>query len=167
MSSADYPISEGWTPSYAIKGASDLVWSSGWVTNNGSFHTVVIPASSTAVLTEGRYEFTRIWTGSGTYSGYRYTDILDPLVVVPNPATATAGDRVSFAETNLAAVQAAITARLAGDEPEEYAIGGRSVRKMTIDQLQRLRAALQTEVWRERNPTAANPKSYVRFTAAT
>ena len=113
--SSDYPVSEGWALSYVITGVRSLVWSTGYVTNNGTTHTVVIPPAATLPLTAGRYEVTRIWTGSSTYAGIRYDEALPPLTVVADPVTAADGSRVTFAETNLAAVEAAITARLAGD----------------------------------------------------
>jgi hypothetical protein len=144
--SATYPVSEGWTLSYSLNGVSRLTWSAGWVAADGA--TITIPATSTAVIKAGRYELTRVWTGSGTYSGQVFTEPLDALTVTANPATVAAGVAVSFAETNLAAVKAAITARLAGDQPVEYSIGGRSVVKMSLLELQQVRVSLEAELRR-------------------
>jgi hypothetical protein len=161
--SAAYPVSEGWALSYVIAGVRSLVWSTGYVANDGTTHTITIPPAATLPLLTGRYEITRVWTGSGTYSGVRYTEALPALTVLPDPATVQDGDRVTFAETNLAAVEAALTARLAGDQPEEYSIGGRSVKKISIPELRSMRTALQAELWKARNPGVVRQRS-VRFT---
>lgn len=163
ISSSTYSASEGWTLSYAIAGASTLLWSSGYATTSGETRTVVIPSTETAKFAAGRYEVTRIWTGSGTYAGRVYVEPCDPLTVAANPTLAAPGDRISFAEANLAAVEKAITARLAGDQPEEYTIGGRSVRKIDLKQLYALRGSLSAELWRLRNPGRAFRSMGVRF----
>lgn len=158
-----YPISEGWALSYAVVGAGKLLWDDAWVTDDGATHTVTVPYTATAALAAGRYEITRIWTGSSTYAGRVDLEPCPPLTVAPDPTTAAPGDRVLFAEANLAAVEKAITARLAGDQPEEYTIGGRSVRKIDLKQLQAMRGALSAEVWRLRNPGRAFRSMGVRF----
>jgi hypothetical protein len=150
--------------SYAIAGKSALVWNSGWVTNDGSTFTVIVPFATTGALEAGRYEVTRIWTGSGTYSGVKYFERLDPLTIMPDASTAMPGDRTTFAEINLAYVEAAISARLSGDEPEEYTIGGRSVRKMTLADLKAMRATLQNELFRLRHPGTGYASLAVTFT---
>lgn len=143
---------------------SILVWDAAYISNDGSTYTVAIPYTVTAPLTPGRYEFVRVWTGAGSYAGKRYVEALDPLTVTADLTQAAPGDRVAFAETNLANVEAAITARLAGDEPEEYAIGGRSVRKMTIQDLYSLRSQLVSELWSLKNPGVGHRSLAVQFT---
>lgn len=164
VSSAAYPISEGWVLSYRMAGSAVLAWSTSWISNDGTTHTVAIPYTTTAGLTPGRYEFSRVWVGAGTYSGQRFLEALDPLTVQADPTSAAPGERVAFAEAALAAVEAALTARFAGDEPEEYTIGNRSVRKMSLVDLQRTRAQLQTELWRLKNPGVGYRSLAVRFT---
>lgn len=163
VSSSTYTAAEGWALSYAILGTSKLSWDAGYVTTSSETRTVVIPATATAVFAAGRYEVTRIWTGSGTYAGRVDLEPCDPLTVAANPTLAAPGDRISFAEANLAAVEKAITARLAGDQPEEYTIGGRSVRKIDLKQLQAMRGSLSAELWRLRNPGRAFRSTAVRF----
>lgn len=160
LSSGTYPVSEGWTLSYALNGVSRLTWSSAWLAADGE--TVTIPATTTATIAAGTYELTRIWTGSGTYAGRRDTEACPALQVLPDPATVVAGERVSFVEANLQAVEAAITARVAGDQPQEYTIGNRSVVKMTLGELLALRAKLRAELWALRNP-GQRPALRVRF----
>lgn len=161
-SSSTYPVSEGWALSYVFAGASTLPWSTGYVTDDGATHTVTIPATVTALLSAGRYEVTRKWTGSATYADRIDLEALAPLAVAVNPLLVAPGDRVTFAEANLAAVEAAITARLAGDQPEEYAIGGRSVRKIDLKELRAMRTSLQSELWKARNPGVVR-QHVVRF----
>jgi hypothetical protein len=144
--SGTYPVSEGWTLSYSLNGVSKLTWSAGWVAADGQ--TVTIPAASTAVLKAGRYEFTRIFTGSGLFAGQRYTETLPSLSITADPATQAPGAAVATAETNLVAVEAAIARRVAGDEPVEYTIGGRSVTKMSMKELMQLRAMFLAEIRR-------------------
>ena len=164
-SSADYPLTEGWTLSYAIRGLSAPAWDATWAVASSNTTTVTIPSAITVALAPGRYELTRIWTGSGTYAGRRDTEACAPLTVVADPAGAGPGDRQTFAEKGLAAVEAAITARLAGDEPSEYSIGDRSVKRMTLADLYAARARLRLEVWRERHPGQSAPSALVRFGA--
>lgn len=151
ISSTVYSTGEGWVLSYALVGVATLVWSAGYVTSSGDTRTIVLPADATQYLPDGRYECTRIWTGTGDHAGERYTETLPAITVLPDPAQQVAGDRVAFAERNLGHVETAITARLAGDQPEEYQIGGRSVRRMALAELLRLRRDLQGELWRLRH----------------
>lgn len=162
--SGTYPASEGWALSYAVNGASTLLWSAGYVTDDGTTYTVTLPASATATLVAGVHELTRIWTGSGSYAGEVYREALPPVTVVADPSTQGPGDRLAFAEQNLAYVEAAITARLKGDVPQEYQIGGRSVTKMSLADLRSMRRDLRAEVWQLRNPGQAFRSTYVRFT---
>lgn len=166
MSSGIYPISEGWTLSYAIRGLAALAWSTSWISNDGSSFTIVIPPASTLPLKEGSYEFTRIWAGSGSYAGQTFYEQLPTLTVQADPVTAIAGARVPMVEQAYTAVKAAYYARLAGDEPEEYTIGGRSVRKMSISDLWKQLCILASRVTRLRNGGEL-PGYQVRFTTPT
>lgn len=162
-SSPDFPVSEGWTLSYVIAGVSVLTWDASWVTDDGTEYTVEVPSTATAVLSPGRYEVTRVWTGTSTYAGQRFTETEAPLTVLADPGAVAPGDRVAFAETNLAAVQAAITARLAGDQPEEYTIGNRSVKRMSLAELYAMRTKLQDELRALRAPATPRRTIAVRF----
>ena len=166
VASTTYPVSEGWTLSYVIAGVRTLAWSAGYVASSGETRTVTIPTTATAPLLPGRYEVTRVWTGSGAYSGQRFDEALPPLVVAGDPAAASPGSQVTFAEANLAHVERAITARLCGDQPEEYEIGGRSVTRMSLPELKKTRATLQAELWRLRNPGKSGRTVYVQPTVA-
>lgn len=159
-----YTVALGFTLAYRLAGASTLAWDARYVTTSGDTHTVTIPASATALLTPGRYELTALYTGSGAYAGQRFSEACPPVTVRPDPTQQAPGDRLAFAERNLAAVEAALTARLAGDQPEEYTIGNRSVRRMTTTELMRLREQLKAEVRSLRRPTMPRQTIGVRFT---
>jgi len=160
MSSSTYP-SDTYTLSYAIRGRDALVWSAAWAVDTDGVWAVTIPAATTALITAGAYEITRVWTNGAVV----YLEQLPTLTVAPNPLTAAPGDRVAFAEANLAAVEKAITARLAGDQPEEYMIGGRSVKRMTLLDLKKTRRELQDEVFRLRSGGQTR-RRLIRFTQA-
>lgn len=160
LSSAVYPAAD-YTLSYAIAGTSLVDWDAAWAVNSSGTWQVTIPAAITATLDAGRYEFTRVWTDGAVV----YLESIPPLTVAPNPLTVAPGDRVAFAEKNLAAVESAITARLAGDQPEEYMIGGRSVKRMSLLDLKRTRRELQDELFRAKYPGQSR-RRLIRFTQA-
>lgn len=132
-----YPISKGWALSYSVQGVAALPWSASFVSNDGNVHTVEIPASTTAALEPGLYEFSRHYTGSGSYSGERYTERLSTLELVANPATAEAGSRQHFYEKMLAAVRTKIEARISADM-SSYSLKEQEVQREALNELHRL-----------------------------
>lgn len=161
ITSATYPLSEGWALSYTFPGPSAFTWSAGWATDDGATTTITIPAATTAILTGGTYRPVRIWTGSGAYNGeVRYEEV-GAIVVQDNP-TRQSGV-LSASERNLNAIVCALEARYRGDVPEEYTIGGRSVKKMSIEDLERQRTRYQAEVNALRSPTST--RRVLRFVA--
>lgn len=160
-----YQLSEGWTLSYALAGASVLDWDSSWVAASGNVSTITVPATTTADLTPGSYEFSRIWTGSGTYAGRVHSVVLSRLTILPNPQTRAAGEGQTHAERTLAVLEAALEGRLT-DDIESYQIGGRAVSKIPVAELMTLRAKYRLEVWRGRHPGQAYPTAAVRFVRA-
>lgn len=159
MSHPDFPAADSWVLSYAIRGPDAPAWDASWLTTSGAEHTITIPAATTALLTAGRYELTRVWTLSGVI----HHQPVPPLTVQANPVTAAAGERVSHAERTLAVIEAALEGRLS-DDIQFYMIAGRQVQKIPIDELRKLRAAYRLEVYRARNPGRAYPSVAVRFT---
>lgn len=164
-SDPDFPLTEGWALSYALAGAAVLAWTAGWGSASGNVTTVTIPAATTTDLTAGSYEFTRIWTGSGTYAGRVHTVALPRLTILANPQTRAAGDGQTHAERTLAVLEAALEGRLT-DDIEQYQIGGRAVSKIPVRELVALRATYRLEVWRQRHPGQAYPSAVVRFVGA-
>lgn len=145
ITDSTYPVAEGFSLSYAVLGASKLTWDAAWVSSSVSTHTVTIPATATADLAAGRYEITRIWTGSAGTAGQVYTTKLAPLTVEPNPATAGAGDRQTWEERHLAVVEAVLSGRIT-DDIAMYQIGGRTVSKLPLQELLTLRSSLRQAI---------------------
>jgi hypothetical protein len=137
-----YPAAEGWALSYAINGVDKLAWSASYLSSSGDTHTITIAASATAVLPAGTYELTRIWTGSSGTAGQVFTIRVGNLVVLPNPATAAAGDRQSWEERTLVVVEAVLSGKVTADM-QMYQIGGRTVSKLPLQELLNLRSSLR------------------------
>lgn len=140
-----------------------LPWDASYVDTSAGTFAVTIPATATANLPAGRYRWTAIVTGGGGYNGQRFTPESGVLTVTADPSQQGAGDAQTFAEKNLAAVEAVLDGRITADV-EAYQIGGRSVTAIPIGQLMALRARLRDEVWRERNPGQPLPGVKVAFT---
>jgi hypothetical protein len=158
----DFLISDGWALSYGINGPKHVVWNPAWVTNDGSIFTVTIPPATTTALTLGTYELIAILTGSGSYAGQRVSIKLPPIIVLPDPALAVDGSRVSHAATVLPIIEAALSGRLSADM-QRYMIAGREVTKIPIAELRQLRAQYRRELWRENHPTRSAPMRKVIF----
>lgn len=94
-------------------------------------------------------------TASGQQQVYDITGDELVLIVEPSAASSAAGAFQSFEEKELAWVEAAITARNSGTyspDIDAYHIAGRSVSKMSITELMRLRGMLRSVVWRMQHP---------------
>lgn len=163
---SDYAPTDGsgtWTLSYAIVGAGAIKWDATYAVASGGGWVVTIPASATEGLAAGAYRWSAILTGGSGYANQRATPESGVFTVTANPALLIAGDTLSFAEKNLAVVEAALTGRLTADM-QSYSIGGRAVVSIPIAELYAMRTKLQHEVYRERNPGRSNPVRLVQFT---
>jgi len=132
---ADYPSTDGWVLTYVLAGPAKINLAASLMASLGTGWRVTVPATTTASFKQGAYEFLAILTGSGTYAGRIDTIPLPLIEVLPNLATAAAGDRVPHAKKMLDLVRTAIAARIAGDEPEFYAIDGSSAKPISLDRL--------------------------------
>jgi len=113
-------------------------------TESGETYTVTVPAATTAVLAAGTWQWTahairtadsaRVTVGSGIFT------------VKPNPAVAH--DPRSHAAKVLAAIEALIEGRATSDV-SSYSIAGRSLTKLSIDELMSWRAKYRAMVNRE------------------
>lgn len=143
--STDYPQSEGWTPAYHVRGVSVLTWSDGWRAFADGAWTITVPASSTDDLTAGLYEWSLVWSGSGSYAGRVHTDKVGTLIVDVQLSAATATQRQGFAEKQLATVETQLAALYAAPL-ESYTIGQRSAVKAKIRDLEASRVRLLFEI---------------------
>ncbi len=152
-----------WALSYAIAGIGALPWDASWVTDDGAVWTVAIPATSTANLPAGRYEWLAIVTGGGGYAGRRHTPVAGTLLVAANPEQWQQGDRQPWVEKTLAVIEEVLAGRITGDV-QAYQIGTRSVTSIPILELYALRTRLQHELQRLRKGT--DPVRRIRFGTA-
>lgn len=149
----------GWTGSARLTGASQMDATS-VVVENGDFHVKFEGqvTGGTKALTAGQYTLT-VWATSGND---RYTVLQHRMTVTPDLSTGSPA--LEHAMKTLTAVETAIYARLTGNGDggvEEYAVEGTSVRKLSIDQLEKLRNKYSAEVARLQNPNA--PLGRVKF----
>lgn len=152
----DYPASEGWTPKYAIRGITALAWDAAWAVASGEEWTVTIPATTTAGLDAGAYEWAVLVAGSGAYAGREHTVATGVLEILPDLEAAGAGDRQSHVERTLAVLEAAIEGRLTADM-EHYIINGRQVTRIAMLDLVRLRGVYLAKRHRQRFRTMDVP----------
>jgi len=135
-------------------------------TNAQLYHLVMAP-SDTQPLNP---------SGGGTALSYKYTERLTALdmsgeifdigsgvlEVEPNFATAQPANTQTHAEKMLAAIEQLLQGRVTSDL-SSYAIAGRSITKMTLDELRRARGFYAAEVWREHNPGVFSQPVDVQF----
>ena len=161
---SDYPRSDGWALSYELRGVDRITIAAALTTANGEGWHVVVPATTTAGYAADSYEFIAVLTGSGTYAGRVHHLALPRFQILPNLVTAAAGDRVSHAQEMLNLVRIAIKARIAGDEPEFYAVDGSSAKTMSMDQLRRLEIGYAAIVARQTRPSEFGQRVQFRNT---
>lgn len=141
---SDYPPSEGWSLSYSLSGAHESVITITADPNDAeSGYEVRVAAATTADYTAGRYNL----LGYATKAPDRFQVYSGPLVVLPDPATAT--PELSHAERMLVQVRARIEERLAADV-SGYTISQRQVQKEDLAELRRAEARYADAVRRER-----------------
>lgn len=152
----------GWTGSARLTGPSVL--NATTVTTEGSdFRVYFRGASGTSALTAGSYTLS-VWATNGSD---RYTVAQFRLQVLADLSTATSA--LAHAQKTLTLLETAIEARLGGTSDggiEEYSIGGRSVKKIALSELQALRAKYAHEVARLQNPDRPISRVKAVFTAA-
>lgn len=158
----DYPAST-WALSFAFAGPDTVDVSSGWTVTAeaaGSWLVAVTKAQSVKYKA-GRYRW-RAYVSSGSE---RY-EVAAGWVILGENTAALTGDQRTHAQTMLAAIENALVGRMSAQE-ESYSIGGRSIAKMPIAELRRLRGFYAAEVWREMNPGRAMPSIGAEFTGAS
>lgn len=144
----DYPAPV-WTLRYRLAPASGAAIDLTSVAA-GSDHRITANASATASWVVGTYSWTAWVENAG---GERYTLARGRLEIKPASATLAAGvDTRSQAEIALAAIDAVLANRATVDQME-YSIAGRSLKRMTIDELLKLRSHYVDEVNKERGIT--------------
>jgi hypothetical protein len=160
---SDYPPADGWRYKIFLNGATDTLCGDGIVDGDG-FLVNFTPAQT--AIGAGVYRFAeRVLSEDGTEV---YTVNHGVIEVEFDIATAPAGATLSFAEQMLVKIEAEIAKRLDADV-EEYSVqastlgGGRSVKKIPMETLQKLRGRYASMVWRAKNPGKVGAKVQIDF----
>jgi hypothetical protein len=155
---ADFPNTDGYSLVYAFGGPTAFSNVTATSESDGSY-SVTIAAATTVALTPGVYR----WQSYAESGLERYAVESGQFVVT---ASLLGGNPVvSQAVKTLAVIDAALENRLTSDI-ESYTILGRSVNKIPISDLIKLRATFAAQVWKENNPGKAGPSRKVTFVPA-
>jgi hypothetical protein len=159
----DYPPADGWTYTIYFNGATNVFNSQGSADPGGYLVTLTPEVLN---VPPGIYRYIERVVSSGSLEVYTVGQGV--VEIEPDLATAPAGAMLSFAEKQLAAIETEIAARIAADV-ESYSFqasslgGGRSVTKIEIDRLTKLRGYFAAMVWRQKNPGKIGAPVYVDF----
>lgn len=150
-----YPAGEGWSYSIHLAGPGILTKAAA---SSGDLFLVTITATDSAALPPGNYRYVE----RATKDGETYQVGIGQIMVTPDLAQATAGSALTMAEKNLAAIDAVLQNRITKDV-ESYSIAGRSVVKIPLAELTRLRGVWAGIVYQQRNPGTLGPSVNVQF----
>ena len=140
----DYPASEGWTLTFRLVPRTSGTAIEFSATAEGVDYRSTVSASTTDGWAAGEYS----WASYVTLSGERYTVETGTITLLPDPGVATTLDSRSHARIVLENIEAVIEGRATTDQ-QEYTIGQRSLRRMTVDDLIKLRTRYRNEVYAE------------------
>lgn len=141
-STPDFPAGSGWTLKIRLAPRATGVEIDIASTADGDDHLVSVPATTTAAWSAGWYTAT-VYAEKGAE---RYT--LERVQVEVKAASTTLADGTdnrTHARKVLDAIEAVLESRATVDQ-QEYAINGRSLKRMPIDQLLKLRQVYRAEV---------------------
>ena len=126
---SDYPASSGWVLSYVlVKDGSQISMSS---TADGDDHSFSIPATTTANYSPGTYH----WKAFVTNAPERYTVDSGVIEIEQDFTTQAQGfDDRSHVKKTLDALESVLEGKASADVAS-YSIGGRSLSKMTPEEL--------------------------------
>lgn len=123
--------------------------------NDGAlFHIVLAPSDTQPLQQAGAgvsAPYTYVERLTNAASGQIVDVVSGRVMVEPNLALADAGASVSYEEKTLTVLEAALQGRLTSDI-EHYSVAGRSVSKIPVQELLRLRGVFRALVWKQRNP---------------
>jgi hypothetical protein len=153
ISLPDYPASDSWQLSYYLRVPNKPPISlTSEITASGDVFAVVVPAATSEVWAPGSYK----WAAFVTKGGERYQVGTGVMLIKPNLATTTPIDDRSHVQKVYEALCAVIENRATADD-QSYTIGGRSLTRMNIDELERWKTTYGNRLARERGKA---PKFY-------
>lgn len=144
---------------YALPRRRDSLSQAG-VDESGSYR-ITLAASDTAQLEAGRYQ----WIERLSKAGEVHDFASGVVIVDPDVGVAAAGELQSWEEKTLPIVELAIAGRLPSGM-ENYQVFGRAIGKIPIKDLLSIRASLQADVNRLRNPGRIGRSVKVQFPPA-
>ncbi len=147
---ADADATAGGTLSFVMAGAVVIDPIAGVA--NGAAWDVTIPAYVTEALTAGSYR----WRVRHTETSVLRTVSTGVTTVVADLAALSAGAALSWEETALPVVEAALSGTIEG-EMKMFMIGGRQVMTFSLKELMTLRSQLQAAVAAKRGTTFGTP----------
>ncbi len=169
----DYPNSESWALKYELVGVNTLAIVPTFQTSGDDENhwLIEIPTTDTDDLDAGNYELWKRFVGAGSWAGQEVTIGCDGKVNGPpfkiavraNPRSAPDGLFQTHAERTLDVIEAALEGRLAKDL-ESYQIAGRSISKIPIETLMKMRGRYAGLVKQERSGRLTR-RHLVRFPA--
>jgi hypothetical protein len=145
ISDADYPATS-WTVKYALRGESVLTVTSSPTGSSGRDHGFTLSSTLTTPLPAGSYEWALVATSGSVVN----TIDSGRMTVRPNILGSAAGDRQLMIEKTLTAIENVIFNRITADVVA-HTIAGRSVTKIPLDELKKLRAQYTRELCRLRS----------------
>ncbi len=145
-SPADFPASEAWTLAYKFISAATTISVSASIVSG--VYTVSVAAATTANYIPGRYQ----WTSYVTLAGVTHVVATGYLDVFPNPATSRATDTRSHARKVLESLYALKESHVTGGAIISYSVGGRSVTRGSIAELNRDIVTYEARVYAEEHP---------------
>jgi hypothetical protein len=143
----NFPASDGWALSYTLGGQgltniTDIAGAN--ITSTGSTFHINVPAATTGKWPAEKYSWIAVVTGSGSFSGQRFTVATGQVEVKQNPSSENAEiDTRSQAKINLDAIDAVLAGKATNDV-QQYRVGhgitGREITKMAYDELLKARS---------------------------
>ena len=145
----NYLPSDGWGYAIYLNGLTQKFNKAATVTGD-SFQIEFVPAD-TAALNPGPYRYAERLTNSGTGEVYDFAG--DELVIniEPNVASAAAGAFNTWEERTLAVIESVLAGKIT-DDIQAYQIAGRSVSRIPITELRKIRGELKAAIWQQNHP---------------
>lgn len=156
---ANYPATAGWAVTYYFAGA-DVFQVAGVASGDG--FTFTLGAQDTSGKKPGTYQFRAYAEQNAGATLQRYLLKIGTVQVLPDITAATPGDFQTHEERTLAILVAALEGRLTADI-EDYQVAGKSVRKIPVVELRRLKAEYAWAVYRQRHRGQMGAKVAVNF----
>lgn len=148
-SDVNYPASLGWTAALHLVGPEVIAPISG--TASGDSFVFQIDASATATKKPGRYQWRELATKTGESPPRVFIMAGGIVDLLANIAASSAGEMRSWEERCLELVEIRLEGRFTSDM-ERYSVAGRSVDKMKMTELLKVRNWLTDKVRQQAKP---------------